>query len=123
VRGHEFLEHLRHRTVIQRSFLTPKGIPMKFRTLILATTVLATASGYAFAQVPTERTGSKTEQGTQMQQDNKMGAGMKNNTTGSGMSGSNMGTGNGATSDKANGQMLNKNVSPASPDAGEKQQK
>jgi hypothetical protein len=29
----------------------------------------------------------------------------------------------GATSDKGNGQMLNKNVSPASPEAGEKRQK
>lgn len=92
---------------------------MKFRTFVLATAVLATATGYAFAQTPTERTGSKTDQGTQMQQDNKMGAGMKN-TTGSGMSGS---TGMGATSEKANGPMTNKNVSPASPDAGEKQQK
>jgi hypothetical protein len=29
----------------------------------------------------------------------------------------------GPTSDKANGQMLNKNVSPASPESGNKQQK
>jgi hypothetical protein len=100
---------------------------MKLRTLILTTAVLATASGYAFAQSsPTERTGSKTDthQSQQQIQKDKMtkpsttGSG----TTGSGMSGSGM-TGSGATSDKANGQMLNKNVSPASPEAGDKQQK
>jgi hypothetical protein len=105
---------------------------MKVRTLILTTAVLATASGYAFAQSsPTERTGSKTDthQSQQQIQKDKMtkpsttgsgttGSGM----TGSGMSGSGM-TGSGATSDKANGQMLNKNVSPASPEAGDKQQK
>jgi hypothetical protein len=55
---------------------------------------------------------------------------MKQGTTGSGMSGSGMsgsgmnnGTGMGSSNDKANGQMLNKNVSPASPEAGDKQQK
>ena len=53
----------------------------------------------------------------------------KTGTTGSGMtsgSGMNSGagmTGSGATGDKANGQMLNKNVSPASPESGNKQQK
>jgi hypothetical protein len=98
---------------------------MKFRTLILTTAVLATASGYAFAQVPTERTGSKTD--TQQSQQQMQKDKMKSGTTGSGMTGSGMSgsaaTGSGVTSDKANGQMLNKNVSPASPDAGEKQQK
>jgi hypothetical protein len=100
---------------------------MKFRTLVLTTAILATASGYAFAQVPTERTGSKTDtqQSQQQMQKDKM---MKPSTTGSGMSGSGTSgsssmSSSGATSDKANGQMLNKNVSPASPDAGEKQQK
>jgi hypothetical protein len=97
---------------------------MKFRTLILTTAVLATASGYAFAQAPTERTGSKsdTQQSQQQMQKDKM----KSGTTGSGMTGSGMGSGtsgSGSTSDKANGQMLNKNISPASPEAGEKQQK
>jgi hypothetical protein len=98
---------------------------MKFRTLILTTAILATASGYAFAQVPTERTGSKTD--TQQSQQQMHKDKMKSGTTGSGMTGSGTSgsgtTGSGATSDKANGQMLNKNVSPASPDAGEKQQK
>jgi hypothetical protein len=98
---------------------------MKFRTLILTTAVLATASGYAFAQGPTERTGSKTD--TQQSQQQMQKDKMKSGTTGSGMTGSSTSgsgvTGSGATSDKANGQMLNKNVSPASPDAGEKQQK
>ena len=100
---------------------------MKFRTLILTTAILATASGYAFAQGPTERTGSKldTQQSQQQMQKDKM---MKPSTTGSGMngsgtSGSSSMSSSGATSDKANGQMLNKNVSPASPDAGAKQQK
>ena len=100
---------------------------MKIRTLILSAAVLATASGYAFAQVPSERTGSKTDtqQSHQQMQKDKM---TKPSTTGSGMcgygmSGSSSTNGSGATSDKANGQMLNKNVSPASPNAGEKQQK
>jgi pentapeptide MXKDX repeat protein len=100
---------------------------MKFRTLILTTAVLATASGYAFAQSsPTERTGSKTDthQSQQQMQKDKM---TKPSTTGSGMTGSGMSgsgmTGSGTTSDKANGQLLNKNVSPASPEAGDKQQK
>jgi hypothetical protein len=39
---------------------------MKLRTLFLASAVLATTAGFAFAQMPTERTGSKTDQGTQM---------------------------------------------------------
>lgn len=104
---------------------------MKFRTLILTTAVLATASGNAFAQGPTERTGSKTDtqQSQQQMQKDKMKSGTTESgmtgsgTTGSGMnSGSGM-TGSGATSDKANGQMLNKNVSPASPESGNKQQK
>jgi hypothetical protein len=100
---------------------------MKFRTLILTTAVLATTSGYAFAQSsPTERTGSKTDthQSQQQMQKDKL---TKPSTTGSGMTGSGMSgsgmTGSGTTSDKANGQMLNKNVSPASPEAGDKQQK
>jgi hypothetical protein len=100
---------------------------MKFRTLILTTAVLATASGYAFAQSsPTERTGSKTDthQSQQQMQKDKM---TKPSTTGSGRTGSGMSgsgmTGSGTTSDKANGQMLNKNVSPASPESGTKQQK
>jgi len=98
---------------------------MKFRTFVLTTAILATASGYAFAESPTERTGSKTD--TQQSQQQMQKDKMKSGTTGSGMTGSGMSgsgmTGSGATSDKANGQMLNKNVSPASPDAGEKQQK
>lgn len=110
---------------------------MKFRSLILATAVMATASGYAFAQsAPTERTGSKTDtqQSQQQMHKDKMkstttGSGMTGSGTtgsgmsGSGMSGSNHGTGMGSSNDKANGQMLNKNVSPASPESGDKQQK
>ncbi len=104
---------------------------MKLRTLVLTTAILATASGYAMAQSPTERTGSKTDVHQSQQQMQKDKA-MKPTTNGSGMSGGSSMSGSGtsgsnsnmgATSDKANGQMLNKNVSPASPDAGEKQQK
>lgn len=102
---------------------------MKLRTLILSTAILATTSGYAFAQTPTERTGSKTDNGTQMQNDNKMAPktdGMNSGMSGSGMN-SNMGPGtagsSGATGDKSNGPMMNKNTSPSSMDSGEKQQK
>jgi hypothetical protein len=98
---------------------------MKFRTLILTTAVLATASGYAFAQTPTERTGSKTDinPAAKQMENHKTGTTGSGMTSGSGMnSGSGM-TGSGATGDKANGQMLNKNVSPASPESGNKQQK
>lgn len=102
---------------------------MKIRTLFLATAVLATASSYAFAQTPTERTGSKTDNGTQMQNDSKMAPKakrMKSTTSGSGM-GSGMGAAKPgaarATGAKANGPMMNKNVSPSSMQSGEKQQK
>lgn len=99
---------------------------MKFRTLVLATAVLASATGFAFAQNTNRNPGVQTPDSSQpagqmngtmstdkMERDRAMNPG----TTGSGMSNS------GATSDRANGQMLNKNVSPASPEAGEKQQK
>ncbi|HEY4143214.1 MAG TPA: hypothetical protein VGM57_17495, partial [Pseudolabrys sp.] len=75
--------------------------------MILATAVMATASGYAFAQSPTERTGSKTDTQQSQQQMHKDKA-MKQGTTGSGMSGSGMsgsgmnnGTGMGSSNDKA----------------------
>ena len=99
---------------------------MTFRKIILATAVLATATGYAFAQTPTERTGSKTDiNPTAKSQEVEKQDMQKSGTTGSGMTGTGMSgsTGSGATSDKANGQMLNKNVSPASEDSGLKQQK
>ncbi len=87
---------------------------MKIRTLFLATAVLASASGYAFAQTSNGTMGgtkaepdsSKPMASDTMSKD-KM---MKPATTG-------METG------KSNSPMSNGNVSPASPNSGEKQQK
>lgn len=100
---------------------------MKIRTLFMTTAILASATGAAFAQ-----TSNGTMNGTKAQPDSskpmasdtmskdKM---MKPATTGAGNMGPSTAGSSGATSEKANGQMLNKNVSPASPEAGEKQQK
>ncbi len=90
---------------------------MKFRTLILTAAVLATASGYAFAQTPTERTGSKADNPiTQSGKDTMHKDKMKSGTTGSGAS-------NNDVSGKSNSPTSNPTVSPASPNAGEKQVK
>ena len=84
-----------------------KDYDMKFRTAILATALVAAASSYAFAQVPTERTGSKTEQGTQIQQNNKA----KINTTGAGVN---------ATMTTDTPPRNNPNGTPASPNVDKK---
>lgn len=91
---------------------------MKFRTLILTTVVLASATGYAFAQssnnTPVRTEGAKpagavndTMSKDTMAKDKAMTSG----TTGM------------DTSGKSNSPMSSGNVSPASPNAGEKQQK
>jgi hypothetical protein len=90
---------------------------MKIRTLALATALAITATGYAFAQNssnPTEPAGSKatdTSSSGTMAKDK-----MKSGTTGSGMAAD-------EASGKTNGPKSNRSISPASPNAGEKQEK
>ena len=96
---------------------------MKIRTLALATALVITASGYALAQAttPTDQKGSKsaidstTSSGT-MSKDTTAKDKMKSGTTGSGMAAD-------QASGKSNGPKSNADVSPASPNAGEKQEK
>jgi pentapeptide MXKDX repeat protein len=96
---------------------------MKVRTFALATALVITASGYALAQTttPTDQKGSKsvsdstTSSGT-MSKDTTAKDKMKSGTTGSGMAAD-------QASGKSNGPKSNADISPASPNAGEKQQK
>jgi hypothetical protein len=99
-----------------------KGIlKMKIRTLALATAVALTATGYAFAQssVSPADKGSKAP-------DTAVSGTMSNNTTAKDKMKSGT-TGSGMTADdasgKSNGPKSNGSVSPASPNAGEKQEK
>jgi hypothetical protein len=93
---------------------------MKIRTLALTAAVLATATGYAFAQSnsnamnPSEAHSGAKAQDTTTPANAKMHK--QSGTTGSGVTGSDM-TGN------SNTPKSNANISPASPNAGEKQQK
>jgi hypothetical protein len=95
---------------------------MKIRTLALATAIAITATGYAFAQNsgnPTEPAGSKatdTSSSATMSKDKVAKDKMKSGTTGSGMAAD-------EASGKSNGPKSSHNVSPASPNAGEKQEK
>jgi hypothetical protein len=96
---------------------------MKFRTLCLATAVLASATGFAFAQSPNGTPGGAAPEATKAGAPNdtskdKMAPAkaMKSGTTGAGMS-------NDDKTGKSNTPMSNGGVSPASPNAGEKQVK
>ena len=100
---------------------------MKIRTLALATALAITATGYAFAQNsgnPTEPAGSKatdtSSSGTmakdKVAKDKVAKDKMKSGTTGSGMAAD-------EASGKTNGPKSNRSISPASPNAGEKQEK
>ena len=100
---------------------------MTIRTFLIAPAIVASATSYAFAQssngtpggAKAEPDSSKPMASDTMKKD-KM---MKPTTTGSGNMGPSTAGSSGATGEKADGQMLNKNVSPASSEAGEKQQK
>ena len=105
---------------------------MKIRTLALATALAITATGYAFAQNssnPTEPAGSKatdtSSSGTmakdkvpkdKVAKDKVAKDKMKSGTTGSGMAAD-------EASGKTNGPKSNRSISPASPNAGAKQEK
>src|ERR1035437_2688104 len=105
---------------------------MKNCTLALATALAITATGYAFAQNssnPTEPAGSKatdtSSSGTmakdkvakdKVAKDKVAKDKMKSGTTGSGMAAD-------EASGKTNGPKSNRSISPASPNAGEKQEK
>ena len=95
---------------------------MKIRTLALATALAITATGYAFAQNsgnPTEPAGSKatdTSSSGTMAKDKVAKDKMKSGTTGSGMAAD-------EASGKTNGPKSNRSISPASPNAGAKQEK
>ena len=95
---------------------------MKIRTLALATALAITATGYAFAQNssnPTEPAGSKatdTSSSGTMAKDKVAKDKMKSGTTGSGKAAN-------EASGKSNGPKSNDNISPASPNAGVKQEK
>ena len=95
---------------------------MKIRTLALATALAITATGYAFAQNsgnPTEPAGSKatdTSSSGTMAKDKVAKDKMKSGTTGSDKAAN-------EASGKSNGPKSNGNISPASPNAGVKQEK
>jgi hypothetical protein len=100
---------------------------MKIRTLALATALAITATGYAFAQNsgnPTEPAGSKatdtSSSGTmakdKVAKDKVAKDKMKSGTPGSGKAAN-------EASGKSNGPKSNDNISPASPNAGVKQEK
>jgi pentapeptide MXKDX repeat protein len=93
-----------------------------FRTLALATAIAITATGYAFAQNsgnPAEPAGSKASDSSSsgtMAKDKVAKDKMKSGTTGAGMAAD-------EASGKSNGPKSSGSVSPASPNAGAKQEK
>ena len=92
---------------------------MKFRTAILATALVAT-SGYAFAQnttTPADQNRPGLQGDDSSKQKDTMGNKGAGNTTGS-MAPATTGFGTSPTK-----QPMDKNASPASPNAGEKQEK
>ena len=100
---------------------------MNIRTFLIATAIVASATSYAFAQSPNGTPGgakaepdSSKPMGSETMSKDKI---MKRETMGAGTMGPSTAGTSGATGEKVNGQILNKNVSPASPEAGEKQQK
>ena len=102
------------------SFHLTKGIIMKFRTLILATAVLASATGYAFAQNTNRSPDSSTPDSA------KPAGAMKDTMSKDTMTRDKAmtpGTTGMDTNGMSNTPMSSGNVSPASPNAGEKQQK
>jgi len=93
---------------------------MKIRTLALTAAVLAAASGSAFAQTNSNAMNpSEAHSGSKAQDATTPGTAKmhkQSGTTGSGMSGAD-------TTGKSDTPQANKNVSPASPNAGDKQEK
>lgn len=103
-----------------RRFHLTKGIVMKFRTLVLTTAVLASATGYAFAQNtnrgPDTSTPDSAKPAGAMTDTMHKDTMAKDKAMTSGTTGMD-------TTGKSNSPMSSGNVSPASPNAGEKQQK